>query len=77
MPKGKVSFDYEKCKGCSLCVAFCPTKILKLDTSKLNEKGYHLIEVTDMNRCIGCAFCAIICPDSVITVEKWEEKDHV
>lgn len=73
MPKGKITFDYEKCKGCVLCVAFCPTKILTLDKSKINEKGYNLITVTDPDKCIGCSFCAIMCPDSVITVEKLKE----
>ena len=70
LPKGKVYFDIEKCKGCSLCVNVCPTKILVLDKVKINKKGYNLIDVIDPNKCIGCAFCAIMCPDSVITVEK-------
>lgn len=71
MAKGKIAFDYEYCKGCSLCVEFCPVKILKLDGGAVNAKGYNLIKVTDPKKCIGCAFCAIMCPDSVITV--WRE----
>lgn len=67
MAKGRISFDYEKCKGCSLCVHFCPPKILVIDNS-INQKGYNLIKVTEPDKCIGCAFCAIMCPDSVITV---------
>lgn len=70
MAKGKISFNYDFCKGCMLCVNFCPTKILSLDHSKMNEKGYNLIKVTEPEKCIGCAFCATMCPDSVITVEK-------
>jgi 2-oxoglutarate ferredoxin oxidoreductase subunit delta len=70
MAKGKVTFDYELCKGCLLCVEFCPTKILALDKTKMNNKGYNLITVTNTDKCIGCAFCAIMCPDSVITVER-------
>lgn len=70
MAKGKVTFDYEKCKGCMLCVAYCPTKILHLDVKRINSKGYHTISVSDPDKCIGCAFCAIMCPDSVITVER-------
>lgn len=70
MAKGKVSFNYELCKGCKLCVEFCPTKILTLDKAKMNNKGYNLITVTEPDKCIGCGFCAIMCPDSVITVEK-------
>lgn len=70
MARGKLTFEYEKCKGCMLCVEFCPTKILTLDKSMINEKGYNLIKITEPDKCIGCAFCAIMCPDSVITVEK-------
>jgi 2-oxoglutarate ferredoxin oxidoreductase subunit delta len=70
MAKGKITFDYEKCKGCLLCVGYCPTKILAMDKTHINEKGYNVIMVTDPEKCIGCAFCAIMCPDSVITVEK-------
>lgn len=74
MPKGRVYFDNEKCKGCNLCVTFCPVKILQLDHENLNSKGYNTVKVLDMDKCIGCAFCAIMCPDSVITVEKLKEK---
>lgn len=69
MAKGKISFEYEKCKGCMLCVHFCPTKILEKDES-INNKGYNLVKVTNPEKCIACAFCAIMCPDSVITVKR-------
>ncbi len=69
MPKGKVTFDYERCKGCVLCVEYCPTHILEQDMETLNKKGYNIIKVTNPDKCIGCAFCAMMCPDSVITVE--------
>ena len=69
MIKGHVSFDEEKCKGCELCVAYCPKNILYLDKNTINEAGYNIIKISEPDQCIGCAFCAIMCPDSVITVE--------
>jgi len=66
----KVSFNDDLCKGCGLCVNACPKKILVLDNSRLNNKGYHPVSCTDMSVCIGCAFCATTCPDVVITVER-------
>lgn len=69
MPKGKVYFEAEKCKGCSLCVAFCPQHILYQDKTLLNKAGYNIIQVSEPEKCIGCAFCAMMCPDSVIRVE--------
>jgi len=72
--KGKLTFNDEFCKGCELCVSFCPVNILYLDKDRINSSGYHLISVTDMDKCIGCASCAIICPDSVIKVEVFEDE---
>ena len=69
MPKGKVTFDYEYCKGCVLCVEYCPKGILYQDMETLNKKGYNIIRVSEPDKCIGCAFCAMMCPDSVIKVE--------
>lgn len=66
----KVTFNDDLCKGCGLCVNACPKKILELDNSRLNNKGYHPVNCTDMSACIGCAFCATTCPDVVITVER-------
>lgn len=66
----KVTFREERCKGCGLCVEACPKKIVMLDTSKLNAKGFHPAAVIEMDKCIGCAMCATMCPDLVIKVEK-------
>lgn len=68
MAKATVNADY--CKGCGLCVNACPQKILSLDKSILNEKGYHPATVVDMEKCTGCASCAKMCPDCAITVER-------
>ena len=70
MAKGRVTFDNDRCKACSLCVNYCPTKILELDLLTINAKGYNVIKITDPEKCIGCSFCAMMCPDSVITVYK-------
>ncbi len=70
MAKGSVKFDGERCKGCELCCAVCPVKILALHETKINAKGYHPACVTDEDKCIGCANCAVMCPDGVITVFK-------
>ncbi len=69
--KGKVTFNENLCKGCGLCVAACPKKILELDKTRLNSKGYHPATSVNPDECIGCAFCATQCPDVVITVERF------
>ena len=72
MAKGKVTFKQDICKGCELCVSVCPTKIIFMDRSKINAKGYNPATVTEMDKCIGCANCGMVCPDLVITVERFK-----
>ncbi|MFU8786697.1 MAG: 4Fe-4S binding protein, partial [Candidatus Izemoplasmataceae bacterium] len=47
MAKGRIIIDYDKCKGCALCVYQCPVHILELDTSTTNAKGYTPLMVND------------------------------
>ncbi|GAB1475726.1 4Fe-4S binding protein [Bacillota bacterium] len=68
---GKVVFDQKRCKGCELCTAVCPAKIIKLDEENPNRKGYPPAHVEEMDKCTGCASCARICPDLVITVFRY------
>ncbi|MDP3385962.1 MAG: 4Fe-4S binding protein [Eubacteriales bacterium] len=70
MAKGLVTFNEDICKGCELCVVACPKKIIALDKSKINAKGFNPAHVIDMDECIACGNCAIMCPDSVISVER-------
>jgi len=65
---GKVKFKEDACKGCRLCMSVCPKKILKIDETKVNPKGYHPVTCTDLNQCTGCTFCAVMCPDLIIEV---------
>jgi len=66
----KIIISDDLCKGCGLCVNACPRKIIELDKSRLNAKGYHPATCIDLDSCIGCTFCAVQCPDSAITVER-------
>ena len=64
--KGSIDIDKEKCKGCAVCVANCPTASIQL-SKMVNNKGYHYAEMVGEG-CIGCSSCAIVCPDFVISV---------
>jgi 2-oxoglutarate ferredoxin oxidoreductase subunit delta len=77
----KIIINQDKCKGCLLCVSFCPKGLLKKSV-KLNKRGLNVVEFSsrdnsksgiskDLNgECIGCAQCAVICPDCCIEVYK-------
>lgn len=68
----KILFNKEKCKGCEICISFCPKKIIQL-TSEVNSKGFHPADVAEQEECIGCLSCATMCPDCCISIYELEE----
>lgn len=59
------------CKGCGICVEFCPNKVLELD----KHGKATAVRVQD---CIACRQCEIRCPDlaiEIITEEQDNEDD--
>jgi 2-oxoglutarate ferredoxin oxidoreductase subunit delta len=63
--KGTVVVINERCKGCSFCVEFCPTKCLDL-SGQYNSKGYHPPVLARKDDCTGCDICGMVCPDFAI-----------
>jgi 2-oxoglutarate ferredoxin oxidoreductase subunit delta len=53
--------DTEWCKGCGICVAFCPKGVLELDEK---EKAV----AARAEECIACKLCELRCPDLAIEV---------
>jgi 2-oxoglutarate ferredoxin oxidoreductase subunit delta len=67
---GKIVIDEEYCKGCGLCISFCPRKAIRVSNS-VSKNGYHPAEFLDPGgECTGCALCALMCPDAAITVSR-------
>jgi 2-oxoglutarate ferredoxin oxidoreductase subunit delta len=48
------------CKGCGICVAYCPKQVLVLKDGKVFPERREL--------CIGCRMCEFRCPDFAIEV---------
>ena len=65
--KHRVIIDAEMCKGCMLCITYCPKKVLK-ESERLNKAGYHYAGPENMDQCTGCLICALVCPEVVIEV---------
>jgi 2-oxoglutarate ferredoxin oxidoreductase subunit delta len=50
------------CKGCGICVHFCPKKVLELDDQ---EK----VVAARPQDCVCCKLCELRCPDLAIEVQ--------
>ena len=61
-----VSIDANKCKGCELCVYYCPQETLEM-AKVVGMRGYPAAIVVQDN-CTGCQECARVCPDVCITI---------
>ena len=66
---GKIKIDTEKCKGCGLCILYCPKGCIDI-ADKLNKHGVKPARFKKNSGCTGCTFCALICPDCAIEVYK-------
>lgn len=62
-----VEINEDLCKGCDICIEFCPTDVFE-NSDKLNRKGYYLPVIVDMKACNGCRLCDIMCPELAIVL---------
>ena len=65
---GKITIDFERCKGCGLCVTVCPRSSIVI-SGKSNKKGYFPAVAKNAD-CTGCCLCALMCPEAVIEVQR-------
>lgn len=62
--RGLVFIRKNHCKGCELCIEFCPKGVLARSKG-FNAKGYHYPVVMNAE-CINCRLCVTVCPEYAI-----------
>lgn len=65
MGRKRLVLEPEWCKGCGICVAFCPKNALELVEERVRLK--------EDNECILCGQCEARCPDYALYLEELEE----
>lgn len=66
-PRGQVVIFARWCKGCYLCVEFCPTGVLAM-----GEDEIPYVAVPE--NCTACHWCDTHCPDLAIIVKPIDEE---
>lgn len=61
LAEAPVEINQKWCKGCDICVAFCPKGVLARP-----EGGKA--QVAHPEKCTRCRLCEIMCPDLAIVV---------
>lgn len=70
----RIRVDNKLCKGCGICIEFCPMKVYDL-SEELSERGVRYPLPKRCEKCTGCQLCEIMCPDMAIEVENGDDKD--
>ena len=73
----------EKCVGCSLCAAACPSDCIRVVADENTDEHrvsagerFAAIYEINMSRCIFCGYCEMACPFDAITLgNDWELAD--
>jgi 2-oxoglutarate ferredoxin oxidoreductase subunit delta len=74
-PHGEMHILRARCKGCGLCVRYCPRDVLEL-SDDMNEKGYHPPRAVQPERCVACRLCELLCPEFCIFVVESADGSH-
>lgn len=83
---GKIRINEKYCKGCNLCVEYCPMKVFEEGTEP-SERGYFVPRVAHPERCTKiklskvlkrkvCGLCQDVCPDFAIEIDIYAEGDE-
>jgi 2-oxoglutarate ferredoxin oxidoreductase subunit delta len=67
-PRGHVTIFGTWCKGCGICIEFCPQGVFEN-----NGQGRPI--VANPEKCTACHWCDTHCPDLAITVRRLDPEE--
>ena len=67
-PRGHVTIFGTWCKGCGICIEFCPQGVFEA-----NGQGRPI--VVHPEKCTACRWCDTHCPDMAITVRRLDSEE--
>ncbi len=70
LPRGRVTVFPNWCKGCGLCVEFCPAGVL------VEQGPGGRVIVAHPEKCTACRWCELHCPDFAIFVTDIEPEEE-
>jgi 2-oxoglutarate ferredoxin oxidoreductase subunit delta len=67
-PRGHVTIFGTWCKGCGICIEFCPQGVFEA-----NGQGRPVVSFPE--KCTACHWCDTHCPDMAITVRRLDAEE--
>ncbi|NOZ59616.1 MAG: 4Fe-4S dicluster domain-containing protein [Euryarchaeota archaeon] len=83
---GRITINERYCKGCNICIEYCPMKVFE-PAEEPNERGYFVPIVAHPERCTKlkvskhlkrkvCSLCQDMCPDFAIDIDVYAEEEE-
>jgi 2-oxoglutarate ferredoxin oxidoreductase subunit delta len=67
-----IRVDDRYCKGCGICVHFCPKHALAIST-EINSRGFYVPYFIAGSECSKCRQCELYCPDFAVFIVEEDE----
>ena len=73
MVKNEAHINDALCKGCGICVEFCPKSVFEV-SAQVGPRGYFVPVAVRPEDCSACMLCEHLCPELAITIVAGKKK---